>query len=67
MPRDWQRWVNRAETAGELKALRQSVLRGSPYGSEGWQERVAKALGLESTLRPRGRPRVHPIKDSRPL
>jgi putative transposase len=66
-PSDWKAWVNRAETAAELKALRQCVKRGRPYGDERWEGRTANQLGLESTLRPRGRQRIHPIKDSRPL
>jgi putative transposase len=56
-PADWLRWVNRAETAAELDALRQSTRRGRPFGSPAWQARTAKRLGLESTFRPRGRPR----------
>jgi putative transposase len=66
-PPDWKAWVNRAQTAAELDALRNCVKRGRPYGDERWEERTAKQLGLESTLRPRGRQRIHPIKDSRPL
>jgi putative transposase len=65
-PADWTAWVNRAETAAELKALRLSVKRGRPYGDDQWQERTAEKLELQSTLRPRGRQRVRPIKDSRP-
>ena len=33
------------------------VRRGQPYGSEPWRLRIAAQLGLESTFRPRGRPR----------
>ena len=66
-PADWVGCVNRAETEGELEALRVSVKRGCPYGEPQWQKRTAKRLVLESTLRPRGRQRIHPIKDSRPL
>jgi putative transposase len=40
-----------------LEALRQSVSRGRPYGSERWQAKTMAALGLEHTLRNRGRPR----------
>lgn len=53
----WLQYVNGVETEAELTALRQSVLRGAPYGQESWVERTAKRLGLEPTLRPRGRPR----------
>jgi hypothetical protein len=55
-PADWLRLVNRAQTAAELEAIRRCVQRGQPYGEEGCAKRVAQRLGLESTLRPRGRP-----------
>ena len=57
-PRQWVGWVNRAETASELEDLRCSAQRGRPFGSQGWVVRVAKRLSLESTLRPRGRPKA---------
>ena len=56
-PRLWVAAVNRAETAAELEALRTSVVRGRPFGAPAWQTRMARRLGLESTFRPRGRPR----------
>jgi REP-associated tyrosine transposase len=56
-PRGWLSYVNEAQTESELKALRRSVQRGTPYGSEHWVGRTAVEFGLESTLRPRGRPR----------
>jgi putative transposase len=56
-PRNWVAWVNRAETGAELEALRLSAHRGRPFGSEQWVLRTAKRLQLESTLRPRGRPK----------
>ena len=56
-PADWLRRVNRPQREAELKAVRQAVRRGAPFGSSQWQARTAKRLGLEWTLRPRGRPR----------
>jgi putative transposase len=35
-PRKWLEWVNQALTDAELTAVRQSVAKGSPYGSEAW-------------------------------
>ncbi len=55
-PRNWLEWVHAAMTPAELEALRRCVNRGSPFGDAGWSEKTAKRLGLESTLRPRGRP-----------
>lgn len=54
---EWLAWVNRPQTEAELAALRRSVNRGAPFGSADWAERTAQDLDLESTLRPRGRPR----------
>jgi hypothetical protein len=41
--------------------------RGQPFGSECWQAEVAARLGVESSLRPRGRPRKQPNNGSSPL
>jgi putative transposase len=57
MPRDWLGWVNEAQTAAELAAVRCSVVRGRPFGSAEWQASVVQQLGLQATVRPRGRPR----------
>jgi putative transposase len=56
-PDDWLTIVNQPQTEAELKALRQSVQRNQPFGSAHWTQRTAKRLGLEHTLRSRGRPR----------
>lgn len=55
--KNWLHLVNEPQTQAELAALRESVVRGSPFGSADWKEATAKRLGLESSLRPRGRPR----------
>ena len=56
MPRRWRQRVQSPQTEAELEALRRSVVRGSPFGEASWQQRTAKRLGLQSALRPRGRP-----------
>jgi putative transposase len=61
-PGGWVGLVNRAQTEREVEAIRHSIRRGQPYGSESWVKRTARALGLESTLRPRGRPRAAPAR-----
>ena len=53
----WVEYVNSPQTEAELLALRQSVLRGNPYGDAFWSEQAIRDLGLESTIRPRGRPK----------
>ncbi|NLY01342.1 MAG: hypothetical protein GXY83_35065 [Rhodopirellula sp.] len=57
IPADWCQIVNRPETEAELQVIRHAIRRGCPCGSESWQKNTAIRLGLQSTLRPRGRPR----------
>lgn len=56
-PRSWVHYVNQPQTEAELEAIRRSVCRGQPYGGEAWVQATAARLRLESSLRPRGRPR----------
>ena len=56
-PRNWLDLVNATLTPGELETIRRSVNRGTPFGGPVWAAQTAIAHGLESTLRPRGRPR----------
>jgi putative transposase len=56
-PRDWLRRVNEPQTEKELAAVRESIQRGRPLGDPLWQSRTAAQLNLESTFRPRGRPK----------
>jgi len=55
---DWLRLVNQPQTEAELQAVRTCVQRGAPYGRQPWRQETALRLGLEFTLRPRGRPRT---------
>ena len=57
LPRDWTAQVNQPQTKAELEAVRQSVIRGRPFGDEKWQRKMAVKLCLQSTLQPRGRPK----------
>jgi putative transposase len=58
--------VNTPQTEAEVEALRECVRRRRPYGDEAWADRAAIHLGLEPSLRPRGRPRKKP-DDAAPL
>jgi putative transposase len=56
-PANWLQFVNQPQTDAEVLALRESLRRGRPFGAEPWRIETAQRLGLESSLRPRGRPR----------
>jgi len=54
-PADWVEFVNEAQSAEELEALRRSVNRGCPFGADEWREEVVQDLGLEASVRHRRR------------
>ena len=56
-PRQWTKLVNRPQHEVEVNAIRKCIARGKPYGSDTWVSATAAKLGLEFTLRPRGRPK----------
>jgi putative transposase len=58
LPR-WLEQVNTPQTEAELSSLRPSVSRGCPFGETSWCDQIVRRLGLQSTLRPQGRPKKH--------
>jgi putative transposase len=58
-PSDWTEYVNLPQTEAELENIRRCLRRGSPYGDTAWIEHTAEQLGLQSTLRRRGRPHAN--------
>ena len=56
-PRSWLANVNEAHSESQLEAIRRSVIRGTPYGSESWVTQSEARLQLKHTLRPKGRPK----------
>jgi putative transposase len=60
-PPDWVSFANQALIAKELEDLRVSAQKGRPCGSDRWKMSMAERLGLEFTLRHRGRPRKENI------
>ncbi|MDB5353093.1 MAG: rayT [Planctomycetota bacterium] len=53
----WLRRVNAPMTEAELASLRRCIERGAPFGTDAWSRQAAEALGLQSSLRPLGRPK----------
>ena len=50
-------YVNFPHTREELSEIRNSVIRGAPYGDKVWVENIAKDFKLDSTITPIGRPK----------
>lgn len=57
LPKDWDKFVDQPLSEQDIANLRRSVNRSSPYGPPEWQAQICRKLGLESTLRPKGRPK----------
>ncbi|MFT5301707.1 MAG: putative transposase [Mariniblastus sp.] len=53
----WIARVNQPLSKKETDAVKRCVTRSCPFGQEHWVATTAKQSGLESTLRPRGRPK----------
>lgn len=64
LPTDWPEQVNRPQSEEELAVIQRCIQRGAPFGGEQWVKTMAAELGLDSTLRSRGRPRRETEKGS---
>ena len=58
LPENWNAFVNGTPGDEWLDAIRAAIQRGRPLGDPVWMEEAAERLGLESSLRPIGRPRT---------
>ena len=57
-PQEWLSYVNAPQSLKEVQAIQNSIRRGAPYGNDTWVKLTASRLQLETSLRPRGRPRT---------
>jgi len=57
LPNNWATFVDTPLANEEIEHFRTSIVRQSPFGDAQWQKLVCRTLGLESTMRPRGRPK----------
>ena len=57
LPSDWPRLVRMALDPADLSGIANSIRRGAPFGDKRWTARTTVRLKLQSTLRPRGRPK----------
>jgi putative transposase len=57
LPSDWLRVLDEELPNEILSKVIRSIERGCPYGDDAWIVRTAKKMALESTIRPRGRPK----------
>lgn len=59
MPDYYEKWANTLseDETEKLEKIRYALKRGSLFGEYDWIIKISKQLGLESTLRERGRPK----------
>ena len=58
VPRGWDNRVDRSLPEAAVEQIQVSMRRGRPLGEPRWVTQTAARLGMQSTLRPRGRPRL---------
>jgi len=56
-PADWPQWVHADELEKQIVAVRKSIIKGQPCGSEPWVEQMVAQWNVGPTLRARGRPK----------
>ena len=56
-PENWLEFLNEAQAEAELLSLRESLVRGRPFGSKEWDSEAVRRFGLEASVRSTGRPR----------
>jgi len=57
LPRQWDKLVRQQVESREAENLEKSMQRGMPFGDLVWRQTTARKFGLESTMRPKGRPK----------
>jgi len=58
IPINWHDRIDLPMEREQLEKICNSIKRGAPYGDATWVQRTATRMNLESTLRPRGRPKL---------
>jgi len=59
---NWITKVDEPLPERQLTSIRESVNRQRPFGETNWQKNIASQFGLESTMRPQGRPVLNEIR-----
>ena len=57
LPLQYSSWINSFEDTKIVQSIRDSVIKGSPYGRDIWVEKMVITHNLQPTLRSPGRPR----------
>ena len=57
LPLQYSSWINSFEDTKIVQSIRDSVVKGSPYGRDVWVEKMVITHNLQPTLRSPGRPR----------
>lgn len=55
-PKNYLSFLNETQTISEEEHIKKSIQRDRPFGEDNWTNKIVKQLGLESTIRSRGRP-----------
>lgn len=57
-PENYVNWLNQGGSGNEEEGIKHSIIKGNPYGGEGWVNIMVERFGLSQTLRSAGRPKI---------
>ena len=57
LPNNWKEMIHRDVPDLDIETIQNAIKRGCPLGNSRWVQKIAEYFELESTLRPRGRPK----------
>jgi len=58
LPTNWPKLVHNVMPPDQAAPIVNSIKRGAPWGRSDWIQRTAAKMNLQSTLRPKGRPKT---------
>ena len=58
LPRNYIKWINEAEQSESLAAIRKSISKGIPYGSDVWRDVMIERYNLKQAMHEPGRPKI---------
>ncbi|MGM5483151.1 MAG: transposase [Nanobdellota archaeon] len=57
LPKNYRKFIQQPITEDEMNAIRRSINKNTPYGTDAWRDKMVVQFKLQATLRHKGRPK----------
>ena len=57
LPKEYRKFIQQPITEDEMNAIRRSINKNTPYGTDAWRGKMVVQFKLQATMRQRGRPK----------